>query len=256
MSLLKAPFEEAVLANGLDLKPSTKDRTTVVVAGEDLYNWEPLVQAVYSQAGFIVARCSEQPEELYSCCQKMAPCVLILDHRVLRDIDRVELSNHLNQRRGVRVLVRTECGESASESLIRLGCMGWLPPDASPALLRRAIDRVSLGEYWVPRKYLTQILQGFISQQNPSKLTPREEEILGLIAKGHKNREIAEKLFVSLETVRWHIRSIYSKLGVHDRLNAAMYAMIEQPAKGAATAPAVKAGEALASVDDSAVDAA
>jgi len=211
------------------------DRTTVVIAGEELYGWEPLAQSLYGQAGFIVARCSEQADELFSCCQKMAPCVLILDHKILRDVDRVELSNHLNQRRGVRVLVRTECGDSASESLIRLGCMGWLPPDASPVLIRRAIERVSQGEYWVPRKHLTQILQSFITAQNPSKLTPREEEILALIAKGHKNREIAEKLFVSLETVRWHIRSIYSKLGVHDRLNAAMYAMIEQPARGPAT---------------------
>ncbi len=254
MSLLKAPSEEAVFSNGPVPFLGTQDGTTVVIAGEELHGWEPLAQSLYGQAGFVVARCSEQAEELFACCQKMAPCVLILDHKILRDVDRVELSNHLNQRRGVRVLVRTECGESASESLIRMGCMGWLPPDATPALIRRAIERVTLGEYWVPRRHLTQILQSFITAQNPSRLTPREEEILALIAKGHKNREIAEKLFVSLETVRWHIRSIYSKLGVHDRLNAAMYAMAEQP--GRSPVAGRSAREAFAPVDVTAVDAA
>lgn len=254
MSLLKVPNEEAMV--GYQPQMGTKDGTTVVIAGEALYGWEPLAQSVCGQTGFVVVRCSERAEELFSCCQKMAPCILILDHHVLRDVDRAELSNHLNQRRGVRVLVRIECGESASESLIRLGCMGWLPAEATPALIRRALERVAMGEYWIPRRHLTQILQGYVSQQNPSKLTPREEEILGLIAKGHKNREIAEKLFVSLETVRWHIRSIYSKLGVHDRLNAAMYAMIEQPARDASALQAAEIQKTVGRADGSAVDAA
>jgi DNA-binding CsgD family transcriptional regulator len=55
-------------------------------------------------------------------------------------------------------------------------------------------------------------------------LTAREIQVLRLVARGCRNQEIAEQLFISVETVRWHLRSLYGKLGVHDRLSAAVFA--------------------------------
>ena len=57
-------------------------------------------------------------------------------------------------------------------------------------------------------------------------MTPRENEILALIAKGCTNREIADRLLVTRETVRWHERRLYSKLGIRDR-----EALLDQPRK-------------------------
>jgi len=68
------------------------------------------------------------------------------------------------------------------------------------------------------------MIRDLLSAESPRKLTRREKEILRLVGQGYKNQEIAEQLFISRETVRWHLRSLYPKIGVQDRLSAAFYA--------------------------------
>jgi DNA-binding NarL/FixJ family response regulator len=60
------------------------------------------------------------------------------------------------------------------------------------------------------------------SRQEIEALTERETEILSYLAKGHHDKEIADTLFVSIETIRTHIRNIYKKLHVHSRTEAAL----------------------------------
>jgi DNA-binding NarL/FixJ family response regulator len=105
-----------------------------------------------------------------------------------------------------------------------MGCMGFLRPDSPPWQFRRAVEAVAAGELWAPRLLLSRICRDYLSSHDPCKLTDREEQILALLAQGHKNREIAASLFISRDTVRWHIRAIYAKLGIHDRQSAASYA--------------------------------
>lgn len=62
------------------------------------------------------------------------------------------------------------------------------------------------------------------NQYQPDSLTRREAEILGLVARGLSNRDIADKLVVTPETVRWYTKQIYSKLGVHGRVPALLRA--------------------------------
>ena len=69
-------------------------------------------------------------------------------------------------------------------------------------------------------KTLSRIFQDMLRAMK-YRLTFRESEILGLLAEGLKNGEIAERLCISLQTVRWHLRSLYAKLGTHDRFSAA-----------------------------------
>jgi DNA-binding CsgD family transcriptional regulator len=66
-------------------------------------------------------------------------------------------------------------------------------------------------------------VRGLLSSQSRHNLTPREGQILDLISRGRSNRDIAEELFISRETVRWHIRTLYAKIGVRDRTEAATY---------------------------------
>jgi DNA-binding NarL/FixJ family response regulator len=105
-----------------------------------------------------------------------------------------------------------------------MGCMGFLRPESPPWQIRRAVEAVASGELWAPRLLLSQMCREYLSSHDPCKLTGREEEILALLAQGHKNREIAASLFISRDTVRWHMRAIYAKLGIHDRRSAASYA--------------------------------
>ena len=125
----------------------------------------------------------------------------------------------------VPVLALIEDESSARcESLLRMGCMGFLRPESPPWQLRRAVEAVSAGELWAPRALVSQICREYLSSYDPRKLTDREEQILALLAGGRTNREIADALFITRETVRWHMRAIYTKLGIHDRASAVSYA--------------------------------
>jgi DNA-binding NarL/FixJ family response regulator len=91
------------------------------------------------------------------------------------------------------------------------------------------VETVNSGELWAPRKLLSQMCRGVVAAGDPRRLTTREEEILALLGKGYKNREIADALFISRETVRWHIRGIYSKLNLHDRQSLTQYSIVRKP---------------------------
>jgi DNA-binding NarL/FixJ family response regulator len=127
---------------------------------------------------------------------------------------------------GVNVVVMTDglANPVATAELLYLGCRGVLSNQASPEAIRKALAAVFEGEIWAPRQIISNLLQKCLFQLGPNALTQREEHILELIASGLTNREIAQTLFITRETVRWHIRSLYSKIGASDRLTATVYA--------------------------------
>jgi DNA-binding NarL/FixJ family response regulator len=102
------------------------------------------------------------------------------------------------------------------------GCSGLLHLDDSPEIWERAMAAVAAGELWVPRRMMSRLLQEMVrlGGHPEHKITRRESEILELIGVGHDNKQIANDLFISKETVRWHVRSLYSKIGVSDREGA------------------------------------
>ncbi len=104
-----------------------------------------------------------------------------------------------------------------------MGCRGVLEVDSPAATLRRAIQAVASGEIWASRRSISRVVQTLLFADR-QQMTSRESQILKLIARGYSNREIAEQLFISRETVRWHMRSLYSKIGAHDRDSAVTYA--------------------------------
>ena len=173
----------------------------------------------------VVRASSSQADAVLEECRNYHPCVLIIDDDSLLKIDPVLFARKAVYGRRVPVLVLVK-DESLTrlESLLRMGCMGFLRPESPPLQLRRAVEAVAAGELWAPRLLVSQICRDFLSSYDPCKLTDREEEILALLAQGRKNREIAATLFISRDTVRWHMRAIYAKLGIHDRRSAASYA--------------------------------
>ena len=109
--------------------------------------------------------------------------------------------------------------------LLMLGCSGYLRRDASAETLAKAIFALARGEIWAERHLVTRTLQRALAASGADDaLTSREREILGLLRLGRTNRQIAGQLFISPETVKWHVRKVLSKIGVRDRLEAAAYA--------------------------------
>jgi NarL family two-component system response regulator LiaR len=112
---------------------------------------------------------------------------------------------------------------------IRAGATGYLLKDVSPTDLADAIRSVHAGETHlhpdITRKLVDQLANPRTAPgPTPDELTPRELEVLRLIAQGMSNREIAQALTISVKTVKTHVSNILSKLHLADRTQAAIYA--------------------------------
>lgn len=109
------------------------------------------------------------------------------------------------------------------KELITKGVVGILPPSADSDLLKKALKAVSLGEVWLDRTTLMKILVSMKQQDKNVALGRREREIMFHICQGFRNKEIAQKLNISEQTVKSHCNRLYKKLGVSDRLQLALY---------------------------------
>lgn len=133
----------------------------------------------------------------------------------------VQMSPHIG------ILVVTMFGDDASVfAAMRAGARGYLLKGAKHAEMLRAIRAVGSGEAIFSPAIAARLME-FFADMRPSavaqlfpELSDREREILGLIAQGYKNAEIAERLVLSAKTVRNHVTNILSKLQVADRAQA------------------------------------
>lgn len=103
------------------------------------------------------------------------------------------------------------------------GVVGILPPSADAELLRKALRAVISGELWLDRVTLMKLLTSKKQQEKNVNLAKREKEIMFHICQGYRNKEIAQKLNISEQTVKSHCNRIYKKLGVSDRLQLALH---------------------------------
>jgi len=122
---------------------------------------------------------------------------------------------------------------------MKLGCCGIVHKDASPSLIEKSVMKVHAGEIWLDSNTTAAVMRKFASPTDPStpagpngkapreraQLSQREREIIILIAQGYKNKEIAEKMFITEQTVKNHLHNVFDKLGVSDRLELALYAI-------------------------------
>lgn len=132
-----------------------------------------------------------------------------------------------------RILVLTGLRDTeAHQEAVRLGAMGVVLKEHAAEVLIKAIEKVHAGELWLDRPTMGRMLREMTRQEQTvdpeiakiASLTQREREVITLIAEGLKNKQIAERLFISETTVTHHLSSIYSKLGVADRLELVIYA--------------------------------
>ena len=140
----------------------------------------------------------------------------------------------------VIMLANGETKEDFFEA-VRQGCCGIVPKQTSTELLLKSIRKVHVGEFWLDRKTTAEVIRR-LSKKGPAAgnsnsgarlglreqgavLSQREKEIVVLVAQGFKNKEMAERMFISEQTVKNHLHNIFDKLGVSDRLELALYAI-------------------------------
>jgi DNA-binding NarL/FixJ family response regulator len=153
---------------------------------------------------------------------KRAPCDILLldlhmDRNVFTDIGR--FAAHTK----VIILTANEHPEDAMTA-IREGAEGVVLKRFAVDMLMDAVRTVIKGETWLPAALQTQMAKGLRGPADVA-LTPREREIIRLVALGLRNAEVATKLFISDETVKTHLNNIFRKLGVRDRVELALYAV-------------------------------
>ena len=126
------------------------------------------------------------------------------------------------------LVVASECPSATKRDLVRAGAMGCVTKDQSADDLVRAVECVGAGGVWFDRSTLADVVAGLQSGDDEPPgappLTSREVEVVESVAKGLKNEQIAERLFISVVTVRHHLTSIYRKLGVGNRQKLMLYA--------------------------------
>lgn len=116
---------------------------------------------------------------------------------------------------------------------VKAGALGYLLKDSGPDALVDAIRQVHRGESWlhpkIARKLMQELSRPASASQPPTAdpLTPREVDVLQLVAQGLGNQEIADKLVIGEATVRSHVSNILSKLHLASRTQAALYALRE-----------------------------
>ena len=170
------------------------------------------------------------------------PCDLVIVNLELGGYSALSLLPQLRETaHNARVLVMTALRDAEThQKAARLGAMGVVLKEDAADLLLKAIQKVYQGEAWLDRLTLGNLLwqlsshdKGDLDPQRKkiSSLTERERQVIILIAEGLKNKQIAERLFISPTTVTHHLSSIYSKLGVTDRLELVVYAFANKLAK-------------------------
>jgi len=187
---------------------------TVVLNGDLSPKWGNLVAP---GRGVTLTRCTGSPADVLAHCRRLTSCVLVVDGGFVHEVDPEEFCDVVNFGLSIQVLVELEQSHLLeAEELIRIGCAGYVSKDASRTEACSALRALLAGELWASRVVISSVLRNIL-RAHTHQLTVREGEILGLVSEGLKNSEIAERLFISPQTVRWHLRSLYRKLGTHDR---------------------------------------
>ena len=219
------------------LGSDTVARIRVVLADDHPIVREGLRKLLTLEEDIEVVGEAENGEQVVDVVRQTSPDVLVLDLRMpqMDGLRALQALSDLGHK--VRVIVLT-ASEDKNEFVqaMKLGCSGIVLKQTAPELIVKSIRKVHAGEIWLDSYTTAAVMRQFSTSpeviagqpqraRSRSPLSQREREIVGLVAQGFKNREMAEKMFISEQTVKNHLHNIFDKLGVSDRLELALYAI-------------------------------
>jgi DNA-binding NarL/FixJ family response regulator len=186
-------------------------------------------------AGVEVVGTAADGEEALALAVELRPDVVLMD-LVMPRLDGVEATRRIREHDpNIKVLVLTTYADDRSViDALRAGARGYLTKDSGADEIHRALRQVTRGQAAIDPAVQHHLLDAISVRQPtartepvpqfPDGLTPREAEVLSLIAQGLSNAEIAGRLVVSETTVKSHVNHLFAKTGVRDRAQAVTYA--------------------------------
>jgi DNA-binding NarL/FixJ family response regulator len=173
-------------------------------------------------------------DEVVLLLNQCRPDVLLLDIKMDKINGLQVLPQVVGQYPQLRVIVLTaQINQAESVKAIKDGARGIILKHAASEFLIKGIRKVFEGELWADTSTMTRVVESLSqkyrgerdSEKDRKELSQREKEVVGLVASGCRNKEIANKLFISEQTVKTHLSNIFQKLELNDRLELALYAM-------------------------------
>jgi DNA-binding NarL/FixJ family response regulator len=177
----------------------------------------------------VVAACADGDSAL-DAVRSTQPDVLVLDLRMPGtsglDVLRTMAAERMTSR---TVLLTAAIRDEDAVQAVQLGAKGIVLKDSQPESLLECVRRVHRGEQWIDRDTLDRAIGTVYKREAPNAkpttpLTPREIEIVRMVAQGLRNRVIAERLSISEGTVKVHLHNIYEKFNVDGRLELVLLA--------------------------------
>ncbi|PAX09201.1 response regulator [Sphingomonas lenta] len=202
----------------------------VLIADDHELAREGLRALLDREPGLVVVAEASTGEQAVALAEAHEPDLALLDIRYGAGMDGLEAARRIVEvAPNVRVVMLTlhDAPEYARAAL-EAGAMGYVTKDASRDALLRAIGQVLAGGYAVPAELMRRAVESRRTAGAPDalgRLTPREREVLDLLAEGGTNKHIAQALGVSPGTVKAHVERVIAKLGVRDRTQAAVLAV-------------------------------
>ena len=202
-----------------------------------------LANLLAGQGDFEVVVATENPSIAIEHIRKTKPQIILLgwpassagSQKIFSAIQDAKLATRI-------IMLVGEDGKDDFVEAVKQGCCGIVPKQTSTELQLKSIRKVNAGEFWLDRMTTADVIRRLASKkgagngggntssrlgvrEQSSALSQREREIVALVAQGFKNKEMAERMFISEQTVKNHLHNIFDKLGVSDRLELALYAI-------------------------------
>jgi len=221
---------------------SVKAKIRIVVADDHPIFRDGLCRLLALEEDFEVVAQASDGRQVLDVLQQYEPDILLLDLK-MPGLDGLTTLQKLQAARNkTRVIVLTASDDKNEfVQAMKLGTSGIVLKQTATELLIKSIRKVHAGEIWLDSHTTAAVIRQFVAAEQPisappppppmprererSPLSQREREIVALVAQGFKNKEMAEKMFISEQTVKNHLHNICDRLGVSERVELALYAI-------------------------------
>jgi DNA-binding NarL/FixJ family response regulator len=205
--------------------------TTLVVVDDQFLIRDGVAAILDAEDDFTVLGTAADGAEAVGLITTLAPDVALMDIR-MPEVDGIEATRRvIESGSATKILILTTFGaDDYVLAALRAGASGYLLKDAPRESLVAAIRAVAAGDVAVEKQVLAQLVRGQPARQHPEavtavgRLSPRESQVLELVARGATNPEIATSLFIGETTVKTHVSRIQTKLEARDRVQLVVIA--------------------------------